>query len=66
MKDELKELKREIETLKQKIRGLEKDLDYHVENNRGIGSLKMCIQELQEEVAKMQNQPVGILFTWLR
>ena len=39
--------------------------DYQIENSDVIG-LKMCIRELQEEVAKMKNEPVGILFTWLK
>ena len=65
MKEEIKELKKEIKALKQRINGLEKDLDYQIENSDVIG-LKMCIRELQEEVAKMKNEPVGILFTWLK
>lgn len=66
MKEEIKELKAEIRTLKQKIAGLERDLDYQIEQNSVNGNLKMCIRELQEEVAKMANQPVGIMFSWLK
>jgi predicted nucleic acid-binding Zn-ribbon protein len=65
-KEEIKELKREIKALKQRINGLEKDLDYQIEHSSGIGNLKMCIRELQEEVAKIKNEPVGMLFTWLK
>lgn len=66
MTDEIKELKREIKALKQRISGLEKDLDYQIEQNSMNGNLKMCIRELQEEVAKLANEPVGMLFTWLK
>jgi len=63
---EIKELKYKIEVLEQKIEGLEKDLDYQIEQNSTNGNLRMCIRELQEEVAKMANQPVGIMFSWLK
>jgi len=65
-KEEIKELKREVKALKQRISGLEKDLDYQIEQNSVNGNLKMCIRELQEEVAKMANQPVGMMFSWLK
>ena len=62
-KKEIKELKNKIEVLEQKIRGLERDLDYVVENSPDLGTLRYCIEELQEEVAKMQNKGTGMLFT---
>ena len=63
---EIKELKYKIEVLEQKIEGLEKDLDYIVENSPDFGRVKYCIEELQEEVAKMQNKGTGMLFTRLK
>ena len=60
------EMKKKIEELEMKIKGLEKDLDYVVENNPDFGMIKYCIEELQQVVANMQNQPVGILFTRLK
>jgi len=63
---ELKELKNKIAVLEQKIRGLERDLDYIVENSPDLGMIKYCIEELQEEVAKSAKQPVGMLFTRLK
>tara|TARA_B100000424_G_scaffold125973_1_gene95442 strand:+ start:220 stop:420 length:201 start_codon:yes stop_codon:yes gene_type:complete len=66
MKEEIKELKAEIKTLKQRILGLERDLDYQIEQNEQNSKIKSCIRELQEEVAKMKNEPVGMLFTWMK
>jgi len=66
MKKELDELKTEIKNLKKRIAGLEKDLDYQVHQSNKNDAVVMCVRELQEEVAKMANQPVGMLFTWLK
>ena len=63
---EIKELKYNVEVLEQRIQGLEKDLDYIVENSPDFGILRYCIEELQEEVAKMQNKGAGMLFTRLK
>tara|TARA_R100000654_G_scaffold11453_5_gene25195 strand:- start:24283 stop:24504 length:222 start_codon:yes stop_codon:yes gene_type:complete len=63
---EIKQLKYKIEVLEERIEGLEKDLEYIVENSPDFGMIKYCIEELQEEVAKLANQPVGILFTRLK
>jgi len=60
------EMKKKIEELEMKIKGLEKDLDYVVENSPDFGMIKYCIEELQQVVANMHNQPVGILFTRLK
>ena len=65
-KKEIKELKYKIEVLEQKIEGLERDLDYVVENSPDFGRIKYCIEELQQVVANMHSQPVGILFTRLK
>ncbi len=64
--NDIDKLKKEIQELKQTIKGLERDLDYVVENSNNTGSLKYCIEELQEEVAKLAKQPVGILFTRMK
>ena len=63
---EIKQLKYKIEVLEERIEGLEKDLDYIVENSPDFGMIKYCIEELQEVVANIHNQPVGILFTRLK
>ena len=63
---EIKELKYKVGVLEQRIQGLEKDLDYVVENSPDFGMLRYCIEELQEEVAKMQHQAVGMLFTRIK
>lgn len=64
--NDIDRLQKEIEELKQTIKGLERDLDYVVENSPDLGTLRYCIEELQEEVAKMQKQPVGMLFTRIK
>ena len=64
--NDIDRLQKEIEELKQTIKGLERDLDYVVENSPDLGKIKYCIEELQEEVAKMQKQPVGMLFTRIK
>ena len=64
--EEIKALKDKIEVLEQRIRGLEGDLDYIVENSPNFGILRYCIEELQEEVAKMQNKGAGMLFTRIK
>jgi len=66
MKQELDELKTEIRNLKKRITGLEKDLDYQVHQNSKNDAVIVYIRELQEEVAKLANQPVGMLFTWIK
>ena len=66
MSKEIKELKDEIKELKQRISGLEHDLDYQVHQSNKNDVVLSCIRELQEEVAKMAKQPVGILFTWIK
>ena len=64
--NDIDRLQKEIEELKQTIKGLERDLDYVVENSPDLGTLRYCIEELQEEVAKMQNKGAGMLFTRLK
>ena len=66
LESQLKKLIFEVNDLRIKIKGLEKDLDYIVENSPDFGRVKYCIEELQEVVANIHNQPVGILFTRLK
>ena len=64
MKEEIKELKEEIKALKQRISGLERDLDNQIHQNSSIGGFHANIRELQEAVASMANQPVGMMFDY--
>tara|TARA_R100001510_G_C7602648_1_gene168749 strand:+ start:85 stop:285 length:201 start_codon:yes stop_codon:yes gene_type:complete len=64
--NDIDRLQKEIEKLKQTIKGLERDLDYVVENIPDLGTIKYCIEELQEEVAKMQHKGAGMLFTRIK
>ena len=57
-KKEIKELKNKIEVLEQRIRGLERDLDYVVENTPDLGTLRYCIEELQEELLRCNIKPL--------
>jgi len=64
MKEEIKELKREIKALKQRISGLEKDLDYQVEQNSTNGKMSNDIRDLQQAVADLAKEPVGMMFDY--
>jgi len=66
MEEEIKQLQDKTRNLEKRIAGLEKDLDYQMHQNNKNDAVMMCIRELQEEVAKLANQPVGMLFTWLK
>jgi hypothetical protein len=58
------ELKKYIEGLEESIRGLERDLD---ELHRELESLRVSrqsMEDLMEEVAKLANQPVGMMFNY--
>ena len=64
MKEEIKELKAEIQALKQRISGLERDLDYLMKDNNNNGKLYNDIRDLQEAVARMAKEPVGMMFDY--
>jgi|TARA_R100000951_G_scaffold10728_1_gene9062 predicted nucleic acid-binding Zn-ribbon protein len=64
MNKEIKELKEEIKALKQRISGLERDLDYQVNQSNSNSGFQEKIRELQEAVASMANQPVGMMFDY--
>ena len=64
MSKEIKELKEEIKALKQRINGLERDLDYQIHQNSNNAKLADDVKDLQEAVASMANQPVGMIFDY--
>ena len=55
--------KKKIEELERKVRMLEDDLETLIQDSNNFRILKM-ISEIQEEVAKIKNEPVGMLFTY--
>jgi uncharacterized coiled-coil protein SlyX len=57
MKDKIKELE-------QRIAGLERELDFQIKTNEKLISSHAMMRELQEEVAKLANQPVGMMFDY--
>ena len=65
MSKEIKDLEARVANLEQKIKGLEKDLDLIYSKNTNIIKMVNCIRELQEEVAKLSGQPVGIQFDYM-
>ena len=46
--NDIDRLQKEIEELKQTIKGLERDLDYVVENSPDLKTLKQAVLEMQE------------------
>jgi len=64
MKEEIKELKAEIRILKQKIAGLERDLDYQIEQNSNNSKISNDIRDLQQAVANLAKEPVGMMFDY--
>jgi len=64
MKEEINNLKEEIKQLRQRIIGLERDLDYQIQQNNANSNIRQNIRELQEAVAKMANEPVGMMFDY--
>ena len=45
-------LEEEIKNLKDKIKGLEKDLDYQIEQNHNYTKLWKAVSEIQDELVK--------------
>jgi len=64
MKEEIKELKEEIKALKQRISGLERDLDYQIEQNSNNSKVFNDIRDLQQAVADLAKEPVGMMFDY--
>jgi len=48
----IEELKEEIVSLKNRIKGLESDLDLQIEKNYGITKMYNAIREIQDELLK--------------
>ena len=48
----IEELKEEIETLKDRVKGLERDLDLQIENTFNIKKMYNAIREIQDELIK--------------
>jgi hypothetical protein len=59
MKDENK-----IEKMEERIRGLERDLDELHRELEWLRFSRQSIKDLMEEVAKLANQPVGMMFNY--
>jgi len=64
MNKEIKELKEEIKELKQRISGLEHDLDYQMQKEYTNGKLASDIRDLQQAVADLAKEPVGLMFDY--
>lgn len=47
-----KELEEEVINLKNRIKGLEKDLDYQIEQNHNNTKMYNAIREIQDELSK--------------
>ena len=47
-----KELEEEVINLKNRIKGLEKDLDYQIEQNHDNTKMYNAIREIQDELSK--------------
>ena len=57
-------MKDKIEKMEERLRGLERDLD---ELHKELESLRVSrrnMKDLMEEVAKLANQPVGMMFDY--
>ena len=59
-----KEMKNKIERLEQRIRGLERDVDERHSELEPLRISRQNMKDLMEEVAKLANQPVGMMFNY--
>tara|TARA_R100000951_G_scaffold98694_2_gene88766 strand:- start:19 stop:213 length:195 start_codon:yes stop_codon:yes gene_type:complete len=59
-----KEMKNKIERLEERIEGLEKQLDEMYFELERTHVTSDSIREVMEEVAKLANQPVGMMFNY--
>ena len=57
-----KEMKNEIERLEERIEGLERQLDEMYLELERTHITRASMLEVMEEVAKLANQPVGMMF----
>lgn len=51
-----------MNNMERRINTLAEDMDNLYSEDKGIGRVRSAVIELQEEVAKMANQPVGMMF----
>lgn len=59
-----KEMKNKIEKMEERIRGLERDLDELHSELELLRISRQNMKDLMEEVAKLANQPVGMMFNY--
>jgi len=59
-----KEMKNKIERLEERIEGLERQLDEMYLELERTHITRASMREVMEEVAKLANQPVGMMFNY--
>ena len=59
-----KEMENKIEELESRITGLEIDIDDLLSRLESVKNSSRNMREIMEEVAKLANQPVGVLFNY--
>jgi archaellum component FlaC len=59
-----KEMENKIEELESRIIGLEIDIDDLLSRLEAVKSSSKNMRDIMEEVAKLANQPVGVLFDY--
>ena len=57
-------MKEKIKKLERRIAELERDLDLTIKDSKNLYLSHAMMKELQEAVAEMANQPVGMMFTY--
>jgi len=51
-----------MKNMERRLEGIGQDLDNLYAEDKDIGLVRGAVRELQDEVAKMANQPVGMMF----
>ena len=51
-----------MKNMERRLEGIGQDLDNLYTEDKDIGLVRGAVRELQDEVAKMANQPVGMMF----
>tara|TARA_R110000737_G_scaffold5813_1_gene19238 strand:- start:212 stop:403 length:192 start_codon:yes stop_codon:yes gene_type:complete len=59
-----KEMENKIEELESRITGLEIDIDDLLSRLEAVTSSSKNMRDIMEEVAKLANQPVGMMFDY--
>ena len=57
-------MKDKIEKMEERIRGLERDVDELHSELESLRISRQNMKDLMEEVAKLANQPVGMMFNY--